>query len=162
MASIKVLLRLFSERQRILALKAVKDAPSDYVVEIHPPKRSTEQNARLWAMLTEIARQVRFHVRRDRHGWAEAYLTPEEVKDILTAAFHRHQDLALGIDGGVVFLGMRTSKMDKGEMAEFQTLIEAFAAEKGVTFPWEEGGDQPPWATDEREEEPPCSNSSTL
>jgi hypothetical protein len=39
-----------------------------------------------------------------------------------------------GIDGGFVVLGLRTSQMSVAEMAELQTLIEAFGAQQGVRF----------------------------
>lgn len=94
------------------------------VVEVRPETRSLAQNARLWAMLSDISRQVDWHGRK---------LTPEEWKHVFTAALSK-QDVVPGIDGGFVVLGKSTSKMTKAEMAELQTLMEAFGAEKGVQF----------------------------
>jgi hypothetical protein len=94
------------------------------VVEVKPETRSLMQNARLWAMLTDISRQVDWYGRR---------LTAEEWKHVFTAALSK-QDVVPGIDGGFVVLGKSTSKMTKPEMAELQTLIEAFGADKGVRF----------------------------
>lgn len=105
-------------------LKAHLIAGRRMVVEVKPETRSLEQNARLWAMLTDIARQV---------DWYGRKLTPEEWKHVFTAAMTK-QDVVPGIDGGFVVLGKSTSKMTKGEMAELQTLIEAFGADKGVRF----------------------------
>lgn len=109
---------------RANAIKAVQQAPEGYVVEVKQPTRSLEANARMWAMLTEISRQVVWHGRK---------LTPEEWKHVFTAALAR-QDVVPGIDGGFVVLGKSTSKMTKGEMAELQTLMEAFGAQQGVVF----------------------------
>lgn len=94
------------------------------VVEVRPETRSLAQNARLWAMLTDISRQV---------DWYGRKLTPEEWKHVFTAALSK-QDVVPGIDGGFVVLGKSTSRMTKSEMAELQTLMEAFGAEKGVRF----------------------------
>ena len=86
--------------------------------------RSSEQNARMWAMLTEIARQVDWHGQK---------LTPEDWKDMATAALKR-QRVVPGIDGGFVVLGQRTSKMTIGEMSELMDFLEAFGAEHDVRF----------------------------
>lgn len=100
------------------------------VVTLGRETRSTEQNKRLWAMLTDLSAQV---------DWYGSKLTPEEWKDVCTAAL-RKQRAVPGIDGGFVVLGMRTSKMNKAEMSELQDLIEAFGNQQGVkwTAPEEE------------------------
>ena len=94
------------------------------VLELKPETRSIAQNARLWAMLTDISEQVNWYGRK---------LTQEEWKHVFTAAISK-QEVVKGIDGGFVVLGKSTSKMTKGEMAELQTLMEAFGAEHGVKF----------------------------
>jgi len=91
---------------------------------VKPQTRSLEQNARLWAMLTDISEQVEWYGRK---------LTPENWKHVFTAALKK-QDVVPGLDGGFVVLGQSTSKMTKSEMAELQTLMEAFGADKGVKF----------------------------
>lgn len=98
-------------------------------VTVGEPKRSLEQNDRMWAMLTEVARQVDWPV----DGKMQK-LSPEEWKDILSAGLKREQRVAQGIDGGFVILGQRTSKMTKREMSELIELIYAFGSERGVQF----------------------------
>jgi hypothetical protein len=105
-------------------LKAMLMAGHRMVLEVRPETRSLAQNARLWAMLTEISQQV---------DWYGRKLTAEEWKHVFTAALSK-QDVVPGIDGGFVVLGKSTSSMTKGEMSELQTLMEAFGAEKGVRF----------------------------
>jgi hypothetical protein len=105
-------------------LKAMTFAGHRMVVEVKQEKRSLAQNARLWAMLTDISRQV---------DWYGQKLTPEDWKHIFTAALKKTRAVP-GIDGGIVVLGQSTSKMTKAEMAELQTLMEAFGAGKGVKF----------------------------
>lgn len=104
--------------------KAMLLAGHRLTLEIRKATRSSEQNARMWAMLTEIARQVDWHGQK---------LTAEDWKDMATAALKR-QRVVPGIDGGFVVLGQRTSKMTVGEMAELMDFLEAFGAEHGVRF----------------------------
>lgn len=98
-------------------------------VTVGEPKRSHEQNDRMWAMLTEVSEQVEWPV-----DGRLRKLSAEEWKDILTAGLKREQKVAQGIDGGFVILGQRTSKMTKREMSDLMELIAAFGAEHGVTF----------------------------
>lgn len=78
----------------------------------------------MWAMLGEIADQVEWHGQK---------LIDTEWKDVFTAALKR-QKVVPGLDGGFVVLGTSTRKMTKQEMGELMTLMEAFGAERGVTF----------------------------
>lgn len=87
-------------------------------------RRSVEQNARMWAMLTEIAEQVEWHGQR---------LSKEDWKEILSAALKR-QRVVPGIEGGFVVLGASTSRMTVQEMSELMELITAFGVEHGVQF----------------------------
>lgn len=105
-------------------LKSMLMAGHRVVVEIKPETRTLAQNARLWAMLTDVSKQVNWYGRK---------LTPENWKDVLTAALTK-QDVVPGIDGGFVALGKSTSNMTKLEMSELQDLIEAFGAQQGVRF----------------------------
>lgn len=98
-------------------------------VSIGEPRRSLEQNDRMWAMLGEVAEQVDWLV----DGKLQK-LAPDEWKDILSAGLKREQRVAQGIDGGFVILGQRTSKMTKRELSDLMELIAAFGAERGVVF----------------------------
>jgi len=92
-------------------------------------KRSLEQNAKMWACLTDIAHQVDWPV----DGKLQK-LSPDDWKDILTAGLHKSQRVAQGVDGGFVMLGQRTSKMTVGDMVELIEFIQWFGAEKGVRW----------------------------
>lgn len=62
-------------------------------------------------------------------------LEPEEFKDILSAAFRQETArLAIGLNGGVVMLGLRTSKMSKREFSEFIEFVMSVAAERQVNL----------------------------
>ncbi len=93
------------------------------------PTRTLDQNAKLWAVLTDISRQVEWHV----DGRMQK-LEPEDWKDILSAGVKKSQRVAAGIEGGFVMLGQRTSKMRVGEMVELIEFAPWFGTEHGVTW----------------------------
>lgn len=114
-------------RQR--AVEAVKAAPAGYVVSIKEPTRSSEQNARLWAMLGDVSRQV---------DWYGRKLSPEDWKHVFTSSL-RKLTVVPNLDGsGFVALGMSTSRMSKRELSDLMELISAFGAERGVEWSDEE------------------------
>jgi len=111
--------------QRQLAASYIMEAaPDNCVVTFRENTRSLEQNALLWSRLTQLSESL---------PWDGEHLTPTEYKDLLTACL-RKQKVVRGVEGGLVFLGAKTSQMTVAEMADLLTLIEAFAAERGVTF----------------------------
>ena len=93
-------------------------------LSVKPETRSTAQNARMWAMLEDVASQVVWHGRK---------LSKEDWKHVFSASLKK-QDAVPGIDGGFVVLGQSTSKMSVREMGDLMTLMEAFGAEQGVRF----------------------------
>lgn len=115
---------LKSQEDRAKAVEAVKHARRDYVVEVRAPTRSLLQNARLWAMLEEIAAQV---------VWYGAKLSPDEWKDVFTAAL-KQQKIVVGLEGGIVAIGAHTSQMTIEEMGDLMLLMEQFGAQRGVVF----------------------------
>ena len=121
-----MIFRLAHAEARQRARDAIAQAPESYVVTIKPPTRSLEQNAALWALLTEFSERLEWPV-----NGAMVKLTPDEWKDVLSAAFRQETArLAMGLNGGVVMLGLRTSKMDKRTFSEFLDFAQAVAAER--------------------------------
>ena len=114
--------RLVHSEARRRAAQAVQDAQDGMIVTIAEPTRNLEQNALMWALLAEVSAQVNWHGNR---------LTPDEWKDVFSAAIHK-QKVVPGIDGGFVVCGQRTSKMTKQEFSELIELIQAFAAQQDV------------------------------
>lgn len=105
-------------------IKASLMAGHRMVVNVKKETRSLEQNARMWAMLTDVSKQVVWYGRK---------LTPEDWKHVFTASLTK-QEVVPGIDGGFVVLGKSTSQMTKAEMSELQELMQAFGAQQGVKF----------------------------
>lgn len=94
------------------------------VVTLGREKRSLDQNAKLWPMLTDVSEQVE---------WYGQFLSKEDWKDILSAAWKK-QKAVPGIEGGFVVLGIRTREMSKEEFSELIELIYAFGAEHKVVW----------------------------
>jgi hypothetical protein len=116
--------RLVHPTARQLASKACINAPDGYVVEIKPRTRSLDQNAKMWAMLADLSKQV---------DWYGQKLTSEEWKDVLTAAL-KNQKAVPGIDGGFVVIGAHTRHMTIREMSDLVELMYAFGAERDVNW----------------------------
>lgn len=98
-------------------------------VIIQEPKRTSDQNALLWALLSDLSSQLRWPVNGEMQK-----LSPEDWKDLATAALKREQRVAAGIDGGFVMIGARTSSMSKRQFSELIELILAFGSERGVSW----------------------------
>lgn len=116
---------LVHDTARSRALQAVLDAPAGHVVTLSEPKRNLEQNARLWAMLTEVSRQVE---------WYGKKLSPEDWKHVFSSSLRQLAVVPNLTGTGFVALGQSTSQMTKREFAELIDLIDAFGAERGVEF----------------------------
>ena len=94
---------------------------------LREPKRSLDQNSKLWAILEDVTCQCTLIINGEK-----CTATREEWKDVFTAAMKRESRIAMGIDGGVVMLGHSTSKMRKAEFSELIELIYSYGAEKGI------------------------------
>lgn len=98
------------------------------VLEVRPQPRSSQQNARLHAMLTELALNVE---------WGGKKLPMEVWKRLCMAAWMREErqspQLVPALDGnGVDIIYERTSRLTKDECGRLMEWITAFAAERGV------------------------------
>jgi hypothetical protein len=114
-----------NQADRNLLQKWVANVDEGTIVEFKSARRSVDQNALLWARLGEVSRGV---------VWYGQKLTADDWKDIFTASLRKAR-VVPGLDAGsFVPLGMRTSDMTKDEMTALLDLIDAFAAEHGVTF----------------------------
>ena len=97
-------------------------------VRIGRPTRTLDQNAKLWPMLTDVSKQVEWVKDGER-----CYMPPEEWKDLFSASL-RKQSMSPGIDGGMVILGLHTSRLPKREFADLIEIIYSFGAERGVEW----------------------------
>lgn len=117
---------LDSPRNRDKACEWIVKAPRNTRVEFKLAKRSLPQNARMWAMLTDVASQVTWHGQK---------LTPDDWKLVFLDALKREVRIVPALDSkGFVNLGRSSSDLSKSEMGELMELIAAFGAEHGVRF----------------------------
>ena len=108
-----------------LLLSLPIDADKPFVMQIKAKTRSLEQNAKLWACLTDVSNQVNWHGRK---------LSPESWKCVFSASL-KAQDVVPNIDGtGFVVMAQSTSNMTIKEMVDLIELIHAFGAQNGVIF----------------------------
>lgn len=107
---------------RDMASKGLAAGPVQ--VTIGRERRSLDQNAKLWPMLTDLHEQVDWYGNRP---------TAEEWKHIITASIQR-QAVYPGIDGGFVVCGLSTSRMRKKQFCELVEAIYAFGDQQGVEW----------------------------
>lgn len=112
------------DRQR--AAQCVAEAPDGYVVDVREPTRNSEQNAKLHALISDIA---------ERCEWAGRRWDAETWKRLLVAAWDRAVGepvvLVSALDGrGVDVVFRRTSKLSKRECSDLIEFINAWAAEQ--------------------------------
>lgn len=120
----KRVFRLVHDTARQNACKAIADAPEGYVVKLEEPRRSREQNDFFWEIMGDLAEQC------PHDG---EYLTDKEWRDLIIASW-RKQKVVRGLDGGIVFLGQRSSELKKSEMSEVMEIAFAYGARHGVVF----------------------------
>ena len=113
----------------------IDKAPWNTRITFQGPRRSVSQNARMWAMLTDVATQV---------GWHGIKLSPDDWKLMFLDAMKREVRMVPNLDGnGFVSLGRSSSDLDKQEMSDLMEIISAWGASHGVAWsdPADEGGD---------------------
>jgi hypothetical protein len=123
-------LRSQQDVTRIMGYLHATDFTKPKMVVIKDADRSGDQNAKLHAMLTDIAKQVR-HADKE---WSVLIW-----KRLLTAAWLREAgdqpQLIPALDGhGFDVIYERTSKMSVKQCADLITWIEAFGSEHGVRW----------------------------
>lgn len=121
----KRILKLTGNLARQAACRYINEAPDGYIVTIAEPTRNLDQNAKMWAMLAELAEQTDWHGNK---------LNPEEWKDLLSAGLVQSKAVPNLTGNGFVILGQRTSKLTKSQFAALIELIYSFGTERGVVF----------------------------
>ena len=115
-------------------LKEAMQAGRRWVLTLRLETRTQAQNRLMWPLLTAFSEQLEWPV-----NGRMTKLMPDEFKDVLSAGFHGEAvRLAMGLNGGVVMLGQRTSKFTKPKFAEWIEFLYATASDRGVKLPaWE-------------------------
>ena len=122
----RAVLVLHSQIEKARARAWIDQAAWGTRVTFQEAKRTTDQNARMWAMLTEVARQVKWHGQR---------LSADDWKLIFLSALKQELRIVPNLDNtGFVQLGRSSSDLSVSEMADLIDLIAAFGARQGVEF----------------------------
>jgi hypothetical protein len=117
-------IRLDSRYSRQEAHRVIDAAPAGYVVTVKEPKRSTAQNDRFWAMLSDVSRAK-------PEGRAH---TPEAWKELFMHACGWESRFAQGLNGEFFPVGFRSSQLTVRQMTELMDFIDAWGTERGVVW----------------------------
>ena len=104
---------LSTDHQRFLAKKLVDGAPEGAVVNIRAAKRTLDQNALMWARLSDISRAKPEGKDWQTDVWKAAFMSALGIEAKLYG----------GIDGGEPFLLQRSSNLTVAEMADLLMFI---------------------------------------
>ena len=108
--------------RRAWAHRLIDQAPDYATVSIRPQDRTTDQNAKMWAMLSDLSvakPQGRRH-------------TPEVWKCLMMSACGHAVQFEVGIDDKPFPVGFSSSRLSKTQMSDLIEFIYAYAAEHGV------------------------------
>lgn len=107
------------------AKRLIDAAPEGAVMNIRPATRTNEQNAKLWAMLSDVSRA--------KPEGRE--LTPEVWKVLFMAALGHAVRFEVGLDGnGVIPIGFHSSRLNKQQMSDLIEMIYEYGARHGVQW----------------------------
>lgn len=116
---------LRGDRQRRFAQSLIDRAPPDAVVNVREATRNRDQNARMWAMLSDVARS-----RPEGRIW-----TTDTWKAAFMHSLGHQCQFGEGLDGSGPFpIGFRTSRLTVRQMADLITVIAEYGDRHGVTW----------------------------
>ena len=117
-------IRIKSNRDRKKAAEWSLKAPLNWTVAFQEPKRSTDQNNKVWAMLNDISKS-------EMLGRKE---TPDNWKAIMMAACGWEVQFLEGLDGKPFPRGFRSSQMTVKQMSDLIEFMQATGDENGVIW----------------------------
>lgn len=121
-----------NQENKDYAISLIRELPTDpmHKVEIKKSEsiRTLDQNAKMWAMLTDISNQV---------VWYGKKLSPRVWKDIFSASING-QETVPGLDNNFVVVGRSTSRMTIREMSDIIECCYAFGADPDHPVTWSE------------------------
>ncbi len=116
--------RLWSPQARTQAHRLIDAAPKDAVVTVKPPKRTIDQNAKMWAMLTDISMAK-------PDGLAH---TPDVWKAIFMNHVGHQVQFVMGLEGEMFPIGFRSSRLTKQQMSDVIEAMYEYGARHGVQW----------------------------
>ena len=117
---------LCTDRVKATAHKWIDMAPPETIVTFNSePTRTQLQNARFWAMLGDVSRQVELFGRR---------ATADVWKARFMNACGHEVQFEQGLSGEPFPVGFRSSNLSVSQMCDLQEYMAAYGAEQGVIF----------------------------
>jgi hypothetical protein len=117
--------RIFSEATRERLLSIVRKAPLPFVAELDEPRRTSEQNKKMHAMLTDVARAKPEGRVYDTETWKCLFMDELNFKPRWVPSLS---------GDGVVNTGYRSSRLNKSQMSDMIEQMYAYGAEHGVEW----------------------------
>lgn len=122
--------------QRKLAKQLIDAAPQGAICNIKEATRSSEQNAKMWAMLSDVARAKPEGRALRTDQWKclfmDAVGAQRRSEKADSAPFEIQWEP--GLNGGVVCLGYKSSRLAKRDFIDLIECIYAYGAEHGVRW----------------------------
>ncbi|WP_293921076.1 recombination protein NinB [Sphingobium sp. UBA5915] len=116
---------LRSDYTRMQAHRLIEQAPQGAVLNIRAARRTVDQNALMWALLSEISRAK-------PEGRT---LTPDVWKSLFLHALDHSQRFEMALDGkGMVPVGFRSSRLSKEQFSALIDTIHEYAARHGIVL----------------------------
>lgn len=106
------------------AKNLIARAPQNAVLNISPPRRTNDQNARFWAMLSDVS--------RSKPGGRS--MTPERWKAVFMQTFGHQVQFENDLDGRPFPVGHSSSRLSKQDMSDLMEFISAWGSENGVVW----------------------------
>jgi hypothetical protein len=116
--------RLVGVAQREFAHRLIDKAPRGAVLNVREASRSGEQNAKMWAMISDVSRakpEGRTH-------------TAETWKALFMSACGHAVQFENGLNGQPFPIGFRSSRLNKLQMSELIETIYEYGARHGVVW----------------------------
>ena len=121
--------KLVSDQVRAHCIDEIARAPLGKVVIVQDPTRSLEANARLHAMLTDIARQAKYMGKpRSVEVWKGIFVSGWSI------ATGQNPEIIPGLEGEFIAIRESTATMSGKRLASVMEYIEAWAINEGVRF----------------------------
>lgn len=92
-------------------------------------QRTGDQNRKMWPMLGDISKQCKLRI-----DGQMVSATPDDWKVVFLAALQGETRVARGINGGLVYLSMRSSKLSKKMFSELIELMYVYGSENDVVW----------------------------
>lgn len=117
-------LRIITPRNRRAVADEVAALPDGFEVIIREPTRNLDQNAKMWAMLSDISKAQPEGRKHSAEVW----------KALFMHALQYEVRFEMGLNGEPFPVGFRSSRLSKRQMADLITFIAEYGDRHGVRW----------------------------